>query len=224
MQTDSSSLTSNTTGNIVSHINEEKSAQFQDMLDWSSEYEVEEGSSDLSVVSDIQFKAISPLIFKKASRKWLNSNSQNYFSQAKNTADLSKDQILAGKALQSFENYLSIVSLMYFGDPFSKSKSNSDVFRPGKRARSRQISDPLSMIVSPLRTELEFETWSPKQIAVFECTLCSFGKKFDAIEKLLTPDKAIKDITKFYYSWKKTSHYKAWKETVRESMFSSACS
>jgi hypothetical protein len=108
------------------------------------------------VASVIQFKAISPLIFKKASRKWLNSNSQNYFSQAKNTADLSKDQILAGKALQSFENYLSIVSLMYFGDPFSKSKSNSEVFRPGKRARSRQISDPLSMIVSPLRTELEF--------------------------------------------------------------------
>jgi hypothetical protein len=29
---------------MVSHINEEKSAQFQDMLDWSSEYEVEEGS------------------------------------------------------------------------------------------------------------------------------------------------------------------------------------
>lgn len=69
---------------------------------------------------------------------------------------MSKDKILAGKALQAFENYLSIVTMMYFGDPFSKSKQNVEVFRPGKRARSNQISDPLSMILSPLRAENDF--------------------------------------------------------------------
>ena len=112
--------------------------------------------SDISVGSVIKFKPISPMIFKKASRKWLNQNSQNFYSQTKNTACLTKDKILAGKVLQSFENYLSIVSMMYYGDPYSKNKQNTEVFRPGKRARSKQLADPLSMIVSPLRDEIEF--------------------------------------------------------------------
>lgn len=69
---------------------------------------------------------------------------------------MNKDQIFAGKALQAFENYLSIVCLMYFGDPFSKVTKNIEVFRPGKRARSKLIADPLSMIISPLRAQHDF--------------------------------------------------------------------
>ena len=46
--------------------------------------------------------------------------------------------------------------MMYYGDPYSKNKQSSEVFRPGKRARSKQLADPLSMIVSPLRAEIEF--------------------------------------------------------------------
>ena len=69
---------------------------------------------------------------------------------------MSKDQVLAGKALQSFENYLSVVTMMYFGDPFSKTKQIVEVFRPGKRPRSSQLADPLSMILSPLRAEHDF--------------------------------------------------------------------
>jgi hypothetical protein len=110
------------------------------------------------VASAVPFKPISPGIFTKASRKWLSQNSQNFYSQAKNTAALSKDQILAGKLLQAFENYLSIVSLMYYGDPFSKTPQGSEVFRPGKRARTVEYADPLSMIVSPLRADTEFGT------------------------------------------------------------------
>jgi hypothetical protein len=102
------------------------------------------------------FKSISPIIFKKASKKWLNTYASNFYSQTKNTAELTKDQVQAGKALQSFENYLSIVCMMYYGDPFSKAKDNGEIFRPGKRARSKQLADPLSMIVSPLRAEIEF--------------------------------------------------------------------
>jgi hypothetical protein len=69
---------------------------------------------------------------------------------------MSKDKILAGKALQSFENYLSTVTMMYFGDPHPKSKETAEIFRPGKRARLSQLNDPLSMILSPLRSELDF--------------------------------------------------------------------
>lgn len=45
---------------------------------------------------------------------------------------------------------------MYFGDPFTKVAKNIDVFRPGKRARSKLISNPLTMLISPLRAEHDF--------------------------------------------------------------------
>ena len=46
--------------------------------------------------------------------------------------------------------------MMYFGDPFSKCKQSVEVFRPGKRARTCSLNDPLSMILSPLRAEHDF--------------------------------------------------------------------
>ena len=133
---------------------------------------------------------------------------------------MNKGKVLAGKSLQSFENYLSIVSMMYFGDPFCKNKQEGEVIRPGKRPRSQHMPDPLSMLLSPLRAELDFgnpysESWSPKQIAIFESALCSYGKKFEIIEKFLTNSKSQREITHFYYIWKKTSHYKFWKDAVR---------
>jgi hypothetical protein len=234
MQTDTSTLKSNTNGIMGSAINEGQSIQFQDIFDWSSEFDINEGSryppfSDLSAAPDFQFKPIPPTIFRKASRKWLAQTSPNFFSQPKNTATLSKDEVLAGKTLQSFENYLSIVSLMFYGDPFSKVSRTTELLRPGKRARAKEIADPLSMLVSPLRAANEFgkayvELWSPKQVAVFECALCKFGKNFRAIEKLMRNEKQLQEITRFYYLWKKTSHYKAWKDTVRQQFMEAALS
>ncbi|OMJ73080.1 hypothetical protein SteCoe_28307 [Stentor coeruleus] len=199
---------------------ESENKSLLDFCDWSSNG----SSSDISISSlsnlnlNPLFKPVQPSIFKKASRKWLNSNSQNYYSQTKNTLEMSKDKVLAGKALQSFENYLSTVTMMYFGDPHPKSKETTEIFRPGKRARSSQLNDPLSMILSPLRSELDFESWSPKEIAVFESVMCMFGKKFDVVGRLLEESKTLQEITRFYYIWKKTSHYKSWKEAVKEQL------
>lgn len=36
------------------------------------------------------------------------------------------------------------------------------------------------------------------------------------VEEILGRDKSQKEITSFYYMWKRTSHYKVWKEAVRE--------
>ena len=168
---------------------------------------------------------MSPIIFKKASRKWLRQTPQNFYSQAKNIANLSKDQVKSGKALHSFENYLCVVSMMYYGDPLSSTSRSEENFCIGKRSRSKNISDPLSMIFSPLRAEFEFgifyiESWSPKQIAIFECSFCSFGKSFHVIYNLLNRKKSLNCITKFYYMWKKTSHYKIWKDTARDQFLS----
>jgi len=110
--------------------------------------------------------------------------------------------------------------MMYFGDPFSKNKKSADVFRPGKRARSSQFNDPLSMLLSPLRAEHDYgkgysESWSPRQVAIFESVLCQFGKNLQIVQRLLEESKSMIEITRFYYLWKKTSHYKMWKEAVR---------
>ena len=83
-------------------------------------------------------------------------NSQNFYSQSKTILEMSKEKASAGKSIQSFENYLSVVSMMYFGDPFTKCKENVEVFRPGKRSRTKVIADPLSMLVSPLRADHDF--------------------------------------------------------------------
>jgi len=110
---------------------------------------------------------------------------------------------------------------MYFGDPFTNNSSYSENLRPIKRMRSQPISDTLTLLISPLRAEFDFgefylESWSPKEIAVFESSFCKFGKNFEVVERLLRFSKTKVEVTRFYYLWKKTSHYKAWKEAVVE--------
>ena len=52
---------------------------------------------------------------------------------------------------------------------------------------------------------------SPREIALFESGICSFGKDFYNISKLI-PTKSTGDCVEFYYLWKKSSHYQQWKE------------
>lgn len=69
----------------------------------------------------------------------------------------------------------------------------------------------LDYLVSPLKKDFEFELWSLKQIAVFECCICVFGKRFDLIESMVG-GKDIDQVIKFYNFWKFTSHYRTWKK------------
>mmetsp|Transcript_22729 Transcript_22729/g.40885 ORF Transcript_22729/g.40885 Transcript_22729/m.40885 type:complete len:176 (-) Transcript_22729:1710-2237(-) len=161
---------------------------------------------------------LSPNVFTKASNKWLNGKGLNFFSFSKNTATLSQDQIRAGKQQQAFENYLALVCMMYYGDPYSnlsrKSKDDQPNITRPRRFRGLGDLDTLSILVSPLRADLPFEKWTPKEIAVFECSLCKYGKKFKLIQKLLGMSKSHLEITEFYYLWKTSSHYASWKEAL----------
>lgn len=49
---------------------------------------------------------------------------------------------------------------------------------------------------------------------MFECGLCKYGKKFKMIGKLMGNSKTHLEITEFYYLWKTTTHYAAWKEAL----------
>ena len=62
-----------------------------------------------------------------------------------------------------------------------------------------------------------------KEIAIFECSICYFGKRFDLIQSMVSPhpstrlspskvlSKSINEIMSFFLSWKRTSHYRIWK-------------
>ncbi|CAD8196808.1 unnamed protein product [Paramecium octaurelia] len=70
--------------------------------------------------------------------------------------------------------------------------------------------DVLDILISPLRNDFPFETWTPKEIAIFECGICRYGKQYEFLSHLIKTKNA-QDIIQFYYFWKFTSHYKLWK-------------
>lgn len=130
---------------------------------------------------------LSPVIFAQASAASLR--------QRRRTGQMS-----------AFENYLALVSSMYYGGISACHLLEGS----GRRRRKGRGLKTISILLSPLRKDYAFERWSPYEVAVFETGLCTFGKQFKKIEKMLK-DKSYSEITQFYYKWKQTSHYQAWK-------------
>ena len=69
----------------------------------------------------------------------------------------------------------------------------------------------LGYLKSPLRRPSIIETWSPYEIAVFEGALLHHGKEFHLVSKAIGT-KSTKEVVDFFYVWKKTAHYKKWKD------------
>lgn len=112
-------------------------------------------------------------------------------------------------AHRAAEDYISLVGdIMYPGTymaPFgySYSKGNYPIERPCT----------LGLLTSPLRRPTVIEKWSPYEIACFEAALTLHGKVFHIVQKVVKT-KTTKEIIEFYYIWKKTSHYKRWKQQL----------
>lgn len=68
----------------------------------------------------------------------------------------------------------------------------------------------LHLMLSPLREQHIFDYWTPKEIALFEAGLCSFGKDFYTIHKFIKT-KTTNECVDFYYTWKRGSHFSIWK-------------
>ena len=69
------------------------------------------------------------------------------------------------------------------------------------------------MLVNPLTYSNVFEDWSPKEIAIFEEAILTFGKQFEIISQIIRT-KNHKQVYEFYLEWKCTSHYKSFKANV----------
>jgi hypothetical protein len=69
----------------------------------------------------------------------------------------------------------------------------------------------LAFLKSPLRRPSIIEKWSPYEVSVFEGSLLHYGKEFHLVSREIKT-KSTKEVIDFYYIWKKTAHYKKWKE------------
>eukprot|EP01068_Selenidium_serpulae_P010614 Selendium_serpulae@DN5501_c0_g1_i1.p1 len=77
----------------------------------------------------------------------------------------------------------------------------------------------LEFLVSPIRKQQTLEKWAPIEVAKFQSSICSYGKRFHEISQIVgtkTPHECID----FYYEvWKVTSRYRSWKNHRNRSEF-----
>lgn len=68
----------------------------------------------------------------------------------------------------------------------------------------------LDMLINPTSVYSAYELWSPREIAIFEAAILRFGNHFDFIAEMVG-SKSAKDCYEFYWEWKNTSHFRAYK-------------
>ena len=84
-------------------------------------------------------------------------------------------------------------------------------YDPERREYPLEGTSILGYLKSPIRRPSVIEDWSPREIALFEAGLFHHGKEFNLVSKIVET-KSTKQVIDFYYVWKKTSHYKQWKD------------
>ena len=105
------------------------------------------------------------------------------------------------------EDYIGMAGEMMY--PSTQLRSYG--YDPERREYPLENLSLLGFLKSPLRRPSVIETWSPYEIALFEAALFHYGKEFHDVQKVVKT-KTTKEIIDFYYVWKKTAHYKKWKE------------
>ena len=128
----------------------------------------------------------------------------------------------AAPPANDFEALLDVVSRRYFPQnnnvgQEAKSGSNPEFMSPGFAGLQGSVrKSSLGVLLLPINRANVVDRWSVHEIATFEAAICIYGKEFHKISRVLDT-KSTKEIVEFYYSWKKTSHYKAWKRMYSRS-------
>mmetsp|Transcript_18794 Transcript_18794/g.46569 ORF Transcript_18794/g.46569 Transcript_18794/m.46569 type:complete len:294 (-) Transcript_18794:70-951(-) len=108
---------------------------------------------------------------------------------------------------QMAEDYVGAVAkLMYPGTKFGPYGYNHNM-----REFPLEYISVLAFIKSPLRRPTVIEKWSPYEVALFEGAMLHYGKEFHLVSREIKT-KTTQEVIDFYYVWKKTAHYKKWKE------------
>lgn len=111
------------------------------------------------------------------------------------------------KTHQMAEDYMGTVAkLMYPGTKFGPYGYNHNM-----REYPLEYISVLAFVKSPLRRPSVIEKWSPYEVALFEGAMLHYGKEFHLVSREIKT-KTTQEVIDFYYVWKKTAHYKKWKE------------
>lgn len=117
------------------------------------------------------------------------------------------ERINQSKVHQMTEDYTSLVgSMLYPATQF-----NNYGYDPSQRQYPMEKISLLGFVKSPFRRPTIIEKWSPYEIALFEGSMFHYGKEFRQVSKQIGT-KTTREVIDFYYIWKKTAHYKKWKE------------
>ena len=104
---------------------------------------------------------------------------------------------------------LSSIASMYYR-PRVVHPSAADVYVSADYDRFEYPT--VDALLSPLRKPSVLDDWTPIEVALFESGICSYGKDFHAISRLMAGRKTCGQCVEFYYVWKKSGHYALWKE------------
>eukprot|EP00475_Leptophrys_vorax_P019370 TRINITY_DN26448_c0_g1_i1.p1 TRINITY_DN26448_c0_g1~~TRINITY_DN26448_c0_g1_i1.p1 ORF type:complete len:358 (+),score=92.65 TRINITY_DN26448_c0_g1_i1:42-1076(+) len=106
------------------------------------------------------------------------------------------------------DSVLQAVAVMYYS-PKEVTSDKQNVLVD--QMYDKNIYSTIDCLMSPLRKVDVWDNWTPREIALFESGICSFGKDFVRISKVIQT-KNVGDCVDFYYKWKKSAHYQMWKE------------
>jgi hypothetical protein len=84
-------------------------------------------------------------------------------------------------------------------------------FDPDSSSYPVEAVSVLQFLKSPMRRSSALERWAPIEVALFEAALAEYGKDFHKVQREVKT-KTTSEIVDFYYVWKKTPHYKLWKQ------------
>eukprot|EP00808_Paulinella_micropora_P010279 g16656.t1 len=123
---------------------------------------------------------------------------------------------------RQIDNILDAVSTLYYQPshvcrPRSQTVPRDLVSFLGQAAETgvastldRVTYSAAAALVSPYFEPSVFDSWTTKEIMLFEAGIISLGKDFHAIQKLI-PTKTTKELVHFFYFWKQSAHYAMWK-------------
>ena len=160
---------------------------------------------------DPQKGGLSPrFLFKK--RK--NEDSSIFFKKTKSGEDILGPTIKKETRIKNaFEALLDYVREVYFTNDHSNGDQNS-INNSHNNDDSFKFTS-LDLLINQLRKTFPWETWSPYEIALFNCCICKFNTNFDLYLNIITT-KTKEEVIDFYYTWKSSKYYKMWKNKKKK--------
>jgi hypothetical protein len=136
--------------------------------------------------------------------------------------DLLQPADMMSEKIKGINSMLSTVSNLYHNHSLNVSMNDKGELNvESKELDSDTSSASTKWITSRKRQPHVFDSWTAKDIALFENGLTQYGKQFHLIQRLLGQSKSVKDCVDFFYEWRGSSHYYIWSrlEKVRKSNY-----